>query len=399
MPELELIQRRRAEPGAEHMRAATLPPSVYFGEEVYRQEIERLFLRSWLNIGHVDMLPEAGDFFTREIGNESLLFIRGTDGEIRGFYNVCRHRGTRLVEEKEGKKLRSIVCPYHSWAYSPDGKLVGAPHTDGLEAFDKSDFRLHPVKVGLWGGFIWANLDPRAKPFDKEFREFFGKFQHIDFSSLKLGAMRVYETNSNWKILAENYSECYHCAPVHPGLNRVTYYMNGENDAWMARGARRRNFSGGWMDFSGDYTSMTVTGYTKRPPLRGTKPEDVRRIHYYVVFPGLFFSLHPDYLMIHRDWPKDPTHSTIECEWYFDKDVMARDDFDPSDAVDMWDEINRQDWAICERTQRGVMSRAWKSGRFSEQEPMVYDLDKYYAEQMRFAKPRFVSKASKRKAK
>ncbi len=385
MPKAEVIRKREPEPGAEHMRAATLPGSVYFDEDLFQREREKLFFRSWLNVGHLDRIPEAGDFFTLEIGDESLLIIRGTDDKVRGFYNVCRHRGTRVVQEAGGKKLRSIVCPYHSWTYSTEGGLVGAPHTDEIEDFDKADFGLHPVKVDTWGGFLWMNLDPKARPLRDDLGGFFDRFAHIDYGSLKLGAKHTYEVNSNWKILAENYSECYHCAPIHPGLNRVTHYLNGENDTWMARGKVRQAFSGGWMDFNKDYTSMTVSGYTKRPPLRGTKPVDERRIYYFVIFPNMFFSLHPDFLMVHRDWPTDPTHSRIECEWYFDEDVMRRDDFDPDDAVDMWDEINRQDWDVCERTQRGVKSRAWEGGRFSEQESLVHDLDKYYAERMGLA--------------
>jgi Rieske 2Fe-2S family protein len=110
--------------------------------------------------------------------------------------------------------------------------------------------------------------------------------------------------------------------------------------------------------------------------------EDRKRIYYWVVFPNMFFSMHPDYLMIHRDWPQSPTASKVECEWYFDPETMAAPGFDPSDAVDMWDEINRQDWAVCERTQLGVRSRAWARGRFSDQEPLVYDLDKAYALRM-----------------
>lgn len=383
----------RAKPGDEHLAAFTLSGSVYYDEAIFEKEMDRVFRHSWMNVGRLDRIPNPGDFFTRDIAGESVIFIRGDDGKARGFYNVCRHRGTRLVEASEGQKLRSLVCPYHAWAYGTDGRLVGAPHTDYLEDFDKEDFGLHPVATETWGGFLWANLDPKARPLRKDFGEFFDMVAHMNFEDLVLGAKHEYKVQANWKILAENYSECYHCAPIHPGLNRVTPYLGGDNNAWMARGKDpRRLFSGGWQDFDKDYTSMTVTGYTKRPPLKGMRPEDLRRIYYWVVFPNLFFSLHPDYLMIHRDWPTSPTTSTIECEWYFDPDVARSKDFDPSDAVDMWDEINRQDWDICQRTQLGVRSRAWQGGRFSEQEPLVYDYDKFYAEAMGLAKPKVARK-------
>ena len=136
------------------------------------------------------------------------------------------------------------------------------------------------------------------------------------------------------------------------------------------------------MEFSKDYTSMVWSGYTKRPPLKGMTEEDRRRVDYYFAFPHMFFSLHPDYLMVHRLWPRSPSHTTIECDWYFDGGVMKQPDFDPSDAVDLWDLINRQDWSVCERTQKGTHSRAWKGGRFSAQESQVHDFERYIAKRM-----------------
>ncbi len=388
MARLQALENPRAKAGDEHLSAETPPGMVYYDEGIFQKEMEGLFFRNWLNVGHLSQIPSPGDFFTREIGSESLLFIRGRDRQVRGFYNVCRHRGTRLVTEDHGEKLGSIVCPYHAWAYSTEGKLVGAPHTEELEDFDKEDYGLHPIRTDTWGGFLWANMDLKARSLREELGDFFEKVERWPVEDLRLGARKVYEVNANWKILAENYSECYHCAPIHPGLNRVTHYLSGENDAWMARGRARSNVSGGFMIFAGDYTSMTLSGYTKRPPLKGMTREDRKRIYYYVVFPNLFYAVHPDYVMIHRDWPQSPGHSRIECEWYFDPDVMAREDFDPSDAVDMWDEINLQDWAICARTQLGVRSRSWTGGRFSAQEPLVHDLDKYYLERLDGRTPR-----------
>ena len=398
MARVQLSDNPRARPGDEHLSARTPPGTVYVDEGVFQQEMEKLFFRHWLNVGHVSQIPNPGDFITRGIGTESVLFVRGGDGVVRGFYNVCRHRGTRIVTDDHGEKLRSIVCPYHAWTYSTEGKLVGAPHTDALEDFDKEDFGLYPVNTDTWGGFIWANLDPRAEPLKEAIAPLIARTERWNVAGLRLGAKHVYEVNANWKILAENYSECYHCAPIHPGLNRVTPYFTGDNDAWMTRGKGVSTVNGGFQTFAGDYTSMTVSGYTKRPPLKGMTEDDRKRIYYWVVFPNMFFSMHPDYLMIHRDWPLSASHSKIECEWYFDPEAMARPDFDPSDAVDMWDEINRQDWAVCERTQLGVGSRAWSRGRYSDQEPLVYDLDKAYTERMAGASSLAVKRPARKRA-
>jgi Rieske 2Fe-2S family protein len=170
-----------------------------------------------------------------------------------------------------------------------------------------------------------------------------------------------YEVEANWKVLVENFSECYHCAPVHPSLNRLTPYLSGDNDARFSDQGTHSLFSGGFMEFAQDFQSMTRTGYTNRPLVPGMTPTDRRRVYYYVVFPNLFFSLHPDYLMIHRGWPVSPSHSRIENEFYFTAEAMAAPGFDPSDAAGLWDEINRQDWAVCELAQEGMGSRAWRA--------------------------------------
>src|SRR5713101_1803004 len=139
------------EPG-EHLSASTLVTGRSFWDEtIFHEELERFFFRSWLNVGRADQIPDPGDFFVREVGNESLLFIRGKDREVRGFYNVCRHRGTRIVGETDGSKLGSLVCPYHAWTYSTEGKLVGAPHTERLVDFSKEEYGLHAVRVDTWG--------------------------------------------------------------------------------------------------------------------------------------------------------------------------------------------------------------------------------------------------------
>ncbi len=376
----------------EHLASKTLLTGASFWDDsIFQEELERFFFRSWLNVGRADQVPNPGDFFVREVGNESLLFLRGKDHKVRGFYNVCRHRGTRIVGEAEGTKLGSLVCPYHAWTYSTEGKLVGAPHTEQLVDFRKEEHGLHSVPVESWGGFVWANLNDAAPDLRDEMGEFFSRFRRFDFEGLRLGSRNTYEVEANWKILAENYSECYHCAPIHPDLNRITQYTSGAYTAYFMREPRAPNFNGGFMEFSKDYTSMVWSGYTKRPPLKGMTEEDRGRIDYYFVFPNMFFSLHPDYLMVHRLWPRSTTHTTIECDWYFDADVVRRKDFDPRDAVDLWDLINRQDWSVCERVQKGTRSRAWTGGRFSGQESQVHDFEKYIATRMKEplgAKPR-----------
>ena len=366
----------------DHLAASTPPGSFYTDEQILQQELDRFFYRSWLNVGREEQIPEPGDFFTKEIGDESVLVVRGTDGKVRAFYNICRHRGTRLIVDESGKRMRSVVCPYHAWTYSTEGALVGAPHTEDLKAFSKENFGLFPVALEPWAGFLWANLDPSARPIREDIGGFLADFDRFGLADLLLVRRKVYDIQANWKLLVENFSECYHCAPIHPDLNRITHYMGGEVTSYFVDGDRRSKYTGSYMTFNEDFQSMTWSGYTGRPPIRGIEGEDRRRIYYYVVFPNLFWSLHPDFLMVHRTWPLTPGTSRIECDFYFDAQTAARPDFDPSDAVDLWDLINRQDWEVCERAQRGMRSRVWKGGRYSSQEPQVHDFDAYVRERL-----------------
>ncbi len=278
----------------EDLSARTPPGSFYTNEGILRRELEEFFCRSWLNVGREEQVADVGEFFTREIGGESVLVVRGTDGKARAFHNLCRHRGIQLVEGSNGTNLRSIVCPYHGWTYSSEGKLIGAPHTEPLVEFQKESYGLHGVRLESWGGFLWANLDAEARPIRDELERFFAKFSRFSFESMRLASRKSYEVDANWKILVENYQECYHCDPVHPDLNRITPYFSGQVRDYFIDGGARAAFSGGHMEFAKDYTSMTSSGYTKRTVLAGM--------------------------------------------------TMARPDFDPSDAVEVWDLINRQDW-------------------------------------------------------
>ncbi|MCI4319646.1 MAG: aromatic ring-hydroxylating dioxygenase subunit alpha [Thermoplasmata archaeon] len=367
----------------EYLGATTPPGPIFWDEPTFHLEMERLFYRSWLNVGHESQIAQPGDFFTRQIGPESVLFVRGADGTPRGFYNVCRHRGTRLLEASEGSGVSSIVCPYHSWKYGLDGRLLGAPHTQEVTHFDKEQFGLHPVRVERWGGFLWANLSGSGPSLREEFGTFFAEMARFPIAELRLGAHFVYEVEANWKILVENYSECYHCAPVHPELNRLTPYLSGDNDHHFLEGERRSKVNGGFMTFAKDYTSMTRTGYTGRPLIRGMTDVDKTRVYYHTMFPNTFLSLHPDYLMLHRSWPINPHHSRVECDFFFEPAAVEQPDFDPKDATELWDEINRQDWKVCELAQQGARSRSWRGGRYSDQESLVYDFDAFVREQMR----------------
>ena len=204
--------------------AQALPQKYFISAQVFAEEQRRIFSQQWMLLGHQSQIGKAGDYFVAEVAGESLIVVRGpaaAGSAIHGFYNVCRHRGTRLKEDSCGH-TSAIQCPYHAWTYGLDGRLIGAPHMDGVPGFDKSDYSLRAVNVGLWEGFIFVNLADDPAPLEKWFAPLSGKFSHWNMSILRPAKRIEYEVRANWKLMFENYSECYHCPGVHPMLSKVS---------------------------------------------------------------------------------------------------------------------------------------------------------------------------------
>ena len=198
-------------------------------------------------------------------------------------------------------------------------------------------------------------------------------WRRFDFTGLRSVKRIDYEVGANWKFIAENYSECYHCPGVHPQLNKLTPYDVGgdfdPNGGWQ----------GGWMELAGDAQTMALDGghgsRDGRPPMPGITPRDERCVYYYLVWPTTFLSIHPDYLLVHRLVPQGPDRTLVICEWLFDASTIAAPGFDPSDEIAFWDLTNGQDWHVCELQQRGTRSSSWTAGRYSDQEASVHAFD------------------------
>jgi Rieske 2Fe-2S family protein len=303
-----------------------------------------------------------------------VAILRGRDGAVRAFHNVCRHRGSTLLDEPvagtgAGRLVR-IQCPYHAWIYDLDGSLKRAPHTEDIADFEAADQGLLPVRLETWQGFLFINLDPGAAPLLDYLADLPAAIGNYPIAGLRRARSIEYDVAANWKVIGENYSECYHCPGVHPQLNRLSPYDRGwnleSNGPW----------AGGWMELIDAADTMSTDGASHgRPALDGIGDENLRRVYYVVLWPNLLLSLHPDYVMTHQVWPIDAERSRVVCDWLFDPRTMARAGFDPSDAIDFWDLTNRQDWAVCERQQEGTRSRAYVPGRYSLMEDMVHAFD------------------------
>lgn len=348
----------------------TLPQKYYTADETFALEKERIFRGYWMCLGHQSRIPNAGDYFVQSPLGESLIVVRDKQGGVRAFYNVCRHRGTRICEQAEGRFSGSIQCSYHAWTYGLDGSLIGAPFMKELKDFRWEDFPLRAAPVHLWEGFIFVNLGLGAvPPFEETYAPLIGRLGRWNMGGLKSHQRIAYDVKSNWKYIFQNFNECYHCPTIHPLLNKFTDYTSGTND--LTEGP----FLGGFMDITNE--SMTVTGRTCALPLGDLGP-DSKRGYYYSILPNLLLNLHPDYVMFHLLFPDAPGHSTIVSEWLFNPAAFDLPDFRPQEAVDFWHETNLQDWHVCELGQLGVQSQAYSPGWYTPRESLLAAFDRHY---------------------
>ena len=354
----------------------TLPASAYLSPETWAAELENIWNTRWICVCRESDLPAPGSFVQRELGPESLIIVKDQKGEVHAHFNVCRHRGTRLCEEQRGKFSGSIQCPYHAWTYGLDGRLMGVPDLETMNGLRKEEHGLHPAAVARWEGFVFVNLAREPQPFSEAFAPLINKWTAWNLPNLIPLAHIAYDVAANWKLVMENYSECYHCSPLHPSLVKLSPSNSGGND--LREGA----FLGGYMDVTKKGGSLTTSGRACGLPVGPLGAEDLQRVYYYTLFPNVLLSLHHDYVMVHTLWPKGPGRTLIECEWLFHPDTAKTQDFDPQEGVRFWDQVNKEDWHVSELTQLGVASSRYAPGPYSSREAMSAAWDREYLRAM-----------------
>ena len=335
-----------------------LPRSAYVDDAVYAWEQANIF-SGWMCLGRGEKFGEIGTQHSVETGADG--------GRLRAFANVCRHRGHELVACGASVKRQSIVCPYHGWNYKLDGSLRNAPGGfRDLEGFDKSQFGLAELNVVEWHGWVFVDPGGQGGSFEAHAAGLDAIVANYQPEHLVTVASHSYELATNWKIIVENYQECYHCSSIHPELCRVSPPQSGENlepdGEWM----------GGWMDLVPSADTMSLDGRSGGVAIAGLTDMEMRTVMYVVAYPNLLISLHPDYVMTHTLRPIAVDRTFVECSWAFPRHVAERDGFDPSYAVDFWDLTNRQDWAACESVQRGLTSPHAIPGPLAPEEDGVY---------------------------
>jgi glycine betaine catabolism A len=335
-----------------------LPGRDYHDPGVFELERERIFHRKWFCVGRAEQAPEPGDFFVVEVIDESILVVRGDDLALRAFYNVCRHRGSQLCEGT-GRVKSVIQCPYHSWCYALDGRLVATPHVGRGEGLDRPSYGLHPVALETWEGFAFVSLGTEpggltaalAEEIDEPLS--YGRYR---MAELTVGHRIVYDVAANWKILIDNFNECLHCPRVHPELTKIVpLYRKGMVIEERDDGGTGVRLADGARTFSRD-------GASGLPTFPGLSEEDIGTYYGFTAFPNLLANLLSDTVMTYLLLPTAPDRTRVVSEYLFRPEVVAAAGFDPSPVVSFLDLVSRQDWAVCERAQRGVRSRAFDRG-------------------------------------
>jgi choline monooxygenase len=350
---------------AEVSRAWTLPAKLYFDEAAFAAEKESVFARSWQVVGHRDQVKNAGDYFTTELVGEPLLIVRGSDGEVRGFYNVCRHRAGPAAEGCGSRKL--FRCGYHGWTYGLDGALISATEIEGVEGFRPEDFALVPVRVEEWFNFIFVNLDAEARPLGESLGELPTQAAKFQFEGMKLFERRTYEMKCNWKTYVDNYLEGYHLPSVHPGLNReldFNAYVVEPHEEYV------RQFSPIRGAQAGDSS-----------PRRYAEAREDLTTDYFWIFPNWMLNCYPDNVSLNIVLPVGRERSLAIFEWYLpEKDHGSAA---AKASVGFSEEIQIEDVGICEIVQRNLRSRSYSRGRFSvKQEKGVHAFHRMYAARM-----------------
>jgi phenylpropionate dioxygenase-like ring-hydroxylating dioxygenase large terminal subunit len=407
----------------------TLTREYYFSPDVFALEKERIFCAEWTCVGREEEVPKPGDYLVLDLLGESILLVRTREGSLAAHYNVCRHRGSQLVlgvdakpkqrtgdggqatgggtsgsvtsrpspvASPSGSFTSGIKCPYHSWTYELTGALRTAPFLEEGSGFCKEDFPLYPVAVDVWGGFVFVRLAEEAevpaaagdgpassrpsrrsrlfRPLSDQLGPATERTKRYPLSELRIARRIGYEVEANWKVILENYNECYHCGPVHPELCRVVpaFRQKGGMELDWERGVPHRE--GAW--------TFTMTGTTTRKPFAGLNEDELRRHKGELLYPNLMLSLSAEHAAAFTLWPTSPTHTTILCDFLFHPSEMSQPDFDPNDAVEFWDITNRQDWVICESVQRGMASRVFRQGFYAPMESMSLDIRRYVRERL-----------------
>jgi Rieske 2Fe-2S family protein len=351
----------------------TLPGTDYRDPQIFAIEKSAIFWRNWFCAGRSEQAPQPGDWFTVDVTGESVIVVRGEDGRLRAFFNVCRHRGARLREEERGHDKGSIMCPYHAFCYDLKGNLVATPKV-AEDELDRANLSLWPVHLDEWQGFVFVNLT-KGEPRRTLREQLSGAyddildFERFEIDQLRIGASTEWLVEANWKIIIENYNECLHCPTVHPELvDVIPAYRKG----WVFEDGR--DDGGVTLASGGTY----APGVSTLPLLPAMTEVDATSVYGGTVFPNVMIDISGTSIIVTQLLPVSATQ-TRQVAWYlFHPDTINAPDFDPSGLVEFGELVGGQDNDVCERVQRGVSSQAFTHGVYPEKDKYVYEFNQRY---------------------
>jgi Rieske 2Fe-2S family protein len=339
---------------------ATLPGHYYTDADLFALEQERIFEQMWFCVVRSSDLEKPGAFRTVQVGRENIIVSRSRAGEVTAFFNVCRHRGAKLCTEEVGQVARAFQCPYHAWTYDLSGKLIAAPNLTKMPDVDRDVYGLRKVAVREWLGYVWVCLADEPPSFTdtvlREVRDRLGDEQPLDnydIANLSVGRRITYDVHANWKLVIENFLECYHCATIHPELTEVL--------PEFALGYAAQFYVGHGAEFGADVQGFTVDGSAGVDVIPGVTADQDRRYYAITIKPQVFVNMVPDHVIVHRMFPLAVDRTVIECDWLYLPSVVESGR-DVSRSVELFDRVNRQDFDACERCQPAMSSRVYRDG-------------------------------------
>ena len=364
-------------------------PYFYRSHVTYEAELEHIVFKSWLYAGHISQVAKNGDYFLFDVGEDSIIISRDNKGQIGAMHNICRHRGARVCEEPSGNR-KAFICPYHGWAYGNDGHLKSAREMDQLEGFKCEDYALKKVRFVVFQGMIFINCDPNAPDFIAPLENISRQLGAYDLENAKVAERKTYRINANWKLVLENYLECYHCSSSHRQyaklhtLEAPSEKVKPINQAMWARAEELTGVAGIAEEYYGYYNDATAFGacsYTSRyalyegfktgsrdgqpvAPLMGNMQGYDGGAGDFQMGPLTFMLNYPDHCVLYRFIPRNLTETDMEVVWYVNGDAVEGVDYEVEKVTWLWHHTSLEDEYIILRNNEGLNSRFFEPGPY-----------------------------------
>jgi len=353
-----------------------LDRAFYTDPAIFALEMERVVAPGWLFVAHESRIPRPGDYITYQVGDEPLILIRGHDGRVRALFNLCRHRGSKICREPCGT-VKKLVCPYHQWVYETDGRLISARLMP--DEFDAGEFGLLPARVHVYEGLVFLSLADEPLPFPAPEKPWLAPY---DLGHAKVAHVAAYDVRANWKIVVENFLECYHCTTVHPEYSRA---MAGVGSSFLSREEAAREAGRDHEATRAEVARLGLDPDAPRLPFRHgvcTQSLDGRPVaplmgrhrDYDGTMLGLWITdtlemeANPDHVVAFRFTPLAADRTDVEVSWLVRGDAVEGTDYDRERLIPFWKITGEQDWSICEAVQAGVTARHYRPGPLSRAE-------------------------------